>query len=145
MRLTKEVDLKEVDSIALKYGTTNRIDPKVVFISGKAWFKPNFDDDYKEAIKSLNRRVGRIISRRVLSDGNFATQYICDIDLKSTNLIFNRCKNFTFDCFLRQKDDKPMNDILKCVRSVALDTADEIAEAFSESGFSINKKKKTIK
>ena len=45
-RLNKEYILDFSNDIDVRFGSVNKDDPKVIYLSGKCWVSPKFEDDY---------------------------------------------------------------------------------------------------
>lgn len=103
VRLNKEIKLDCCDGIELKYGTTNKDNPKVVYISGKMWIKPNSKGDYGTIINSIKKNFKNNIKRILNNNVTFDTRYISDFDINPDNLEYGK-KTYVYVClFVRQK------------------------------------------
>jgi hypothetical protein len=100
-RLNKEYKLDVSDSVALKYGSVNKDNPQVIYVSGKCWICPTKESDYDEVISNIESDMRRNI-RNVLVDGvNFENRFILDFDISTDGFFPNRKKFLSFDFYLR--------------------------------------------
>lgn len=94
----------------LNYGTHNRHEPNVIFISGKTWVKPTHNNIPKiiDKINSLGRRE---INKLVNGDNVFIkNKLIFDINIATNHMLKNKKSLLSFDLYLVQKDVLDFND-----------------------------------
>ena len=58
-RLNKEYKLDVCKHISLKYGTVNRNNPQVVYVSGKCWVSPLRNMNYADVISNIEKEMRR--------------------------------------------------------------------------------------
>ena len=113
-RLNKEFKLNISDNISLKYGTVNKDNPQVVYLSGKCWIEPTFKADYFNVVDLIKKEFKHKVSSFVLHDNVFSTQFILDFDLDCDNLKYGKKKFTSFNIFFKQLNNNPIkiNDIV---------------------------------
>ena len=66
IRLNKEIKLNNCKNINLKYGSINKNDPQVIYVSGKMWLCPTYDGNYSEQVNlvynSFKRKLNSALS-----------------------------------------------------------------------------------
>ena len=142
-RLNKEYRLDVSDSVTLKYGSVNKDNPQVIYVSGKCWICPTQESDYDEVISSIESDMRRNI-RNVLVDGvNFDKRFILDFDISTDGLYPNRKKFLSFDFYLRQneKNKKQLSELNDLFKRKVSTIANNLVYSFKENDFTINKKK----
>jgi hypothetical protein len=109
IKLNKEIKLNNCKNISLKYGSINKNDPQVIYVSGKMWICPTYDGDYNEQIElihnSFKRKLNNVLDNSVV----FERKHILDFDLNSEKLIKNKKKFFSITFFIKQKKEKLIN------------------------------------
>lgn len=109
IKLNKEIKLNNCKNINLKYGSINKNDPQVIYVSGKMWLCPTYDGDYNEQIElihnSFRRKLNNVLDNSVV----FERKHILDFDLNSEKLIKNKKKFFSVTFFIKQKKEKLIN------------------------------------
>ena len=60
-RQKKEYNLDVCNHIILKYGTVNRDNPQVIYVSGKCWISPKDEMNYGKAISEIERNMRKNI------------------------------------------------------------------------------------
>lgn len=143
-RLNKEYKLDVCNHINLKYGTVNRNNPQVIYVSGKCWISPLRKMDYSSVFNEIEKNMRKNI-KTFLTDGvNFENKYILDFDINVDNLSPNEKKFLSFDFYLRQNDkNKKELSALKDVFNRKISTiANNLVYMFKENDFTVNKTKK---
>lgn len=142
-RLNKEYRLDVSDNIILKYGSVNKDNPQVIYVSGKCWICPTKESDYDEVISSIESDMRKNI-RNVLVDGvNFENRFILDFDISTDGLYPNRKKFLSFDFYLRQneKNKKKLADLKQLLGGKVSLISNKMVFAFKENSFTVEKKK----
>ena len=142
-RLNKEYKLDVCNHISLKYGTVNKNNPQVVYVSGKCWISPLKQMDYANVINSIEKGMRKNI-KNFLTDGiNFENKYILDFDISVDNLSINEKKFLSFDFYLRQneKNKKDIADLKDIFNRKISTIANNLVYMFKENDFTIQKTK----
>ena len=142
-RLNKEYKLDVCNHISLKYGTVNRNNPQVVYVSGKCWVSPQRDMDYGNVIDNIEKTMRKNIKSFLIDGINFDNRFILDFDINIDGLVPREKKFLSFDFYLRQNENNKkklseLNDLFK--RKVST-IANNLVYSFKENDFTINKKK----
>jgi hypothetical protein len=109
IRLNKEIKLNGCKNISLKYGSVNKNDPKVIYISGKMWICPTFEGNFDEPIDFVYSKFKKELTKILRNSTVFENKHILDFDLNSENLVCNKKKFFSITFFVRQKSEKTIN------------------------------------
>ena len=142
-RLNKEYKLDVSDNVTLKYGSVNKDNPQVIYVSGKCWVCPTQETDYDSVISSIESDMRRNI-RNVLVDGvNFENRFILDFDISTDGFFPNRKKFLSFDFYLRQneKNKKKLADLKQLLGGKVSLISNKMVFAFKENSFTVEKKK----
>ena len=143
IRLNKEIKLNNCKNINLKYGSINKNDPQVIYVSGKMWLCPTYDGDYNEQINLMHnnfkKRLNSVLSDSVI----FEKKHILDFDLNVENLIKNKKKFFSITFFIKQKREKlvNLNNIKNIISSDFGYLFKELENELIENEFAISKTK----
>lgn len=142
-RLNKEYKLDVCNHISLKYGTVNRNNPQVVYVSGKCWVSPQRDMDYGNVIDNIEKTMRKNIKSFLIDGINFDNRFILDFDINIDGLVPREKKFLSFDFYLRQNENNKkklseLNDLFK--RKIST-IANNLVYSFKENDFTINKKK----
>ncbi len=142
-RLNKEYKLDVCNHISLKYGTVNRNNPQVVYISGKCWVSPQREMNYSDVIDNIEKGMKRNIKSFLIDGINFDNRFILDFDINTEGLIPKEKKFLSFDFYLRQneKNKKQLQDLNDLFKRKISTIANNLVYSFKENDFTINKKK----
>lgn len=142
LRLRRECKLN-VNSKNFKcvYGTTNRLNPSVIYLKLNSWVKYDGDvKDYDLKINSLNYAVKNKIKKIIVENERFTSNYFYTPSIKKTinnnNNMFHICFEFT----LKQKDllELNINNLKMDLEDMSNSLIDVIEQ---ENGFSYTIKK----
>lgn len=105
-RLNKEYSLNINDNINVKYGSVDKLNPIVIYVTCKGWLFPMNDFDYNETINLIFNNFKKKLKKNVINSPYFDNNLICDFDLNTASMMKNK-KNYTsFDFFIKQKRNK---------------------------------------
>jgi len=143
-RLNKEYKLDVCNHINLKYGTVNRNNPQVIYVSGKCWISPLRKMDYPSIFNEIEKNIRKNIKTFLIDDVNFEDKYILDFDINVDNLSPNEKKFLSFDFYLRQNEkNKKELSAFKDVFNKKISTiANNLVYVLKENNFTVNKTKK---
>lgn len=143
IRLNKEIKLNNCKNINLKYGSINKNDPKVIYISGKMWLCPTYDGDYNEQIDLIHNSFKKKLNNALLNSIIFDKKHILDFDLNPGNLVKNKKKFVSISCFLKQKGEKivNLNNIKNIISANFGYLFKELEEELIENEFEVSKTK----
>jgi len=142
-RLNKEYKLDVSKDVLLKYGSVNKDNPQVIYVSGKCWISPTREMDYDKVITDIESDMRKNI-RKVFIDGeNFENRFILDFDVSTDGLFPNRKKFLSFDFYLRQKErnKKKLSDIKEFINDKVRYVSNEMVFSFKENAFTVQKSK----
>jgi len=142
-RLNKEYKLDVCNHISLKYGTVNRNNPQVVYISGKCWVSPQREMNYADVIDNIEKGMKRNIKSFLIDGINFDNRFILDFDINTDGLVPREKKFLSFDFYLRQneKNKKQLSELNDLFKRKVSTIANNLVYSFKENDFTINKKK----
>lgn len=143
IRLNKEVKLNSCKNISLKYGSVNKNDPQVIYVSGKMWICPTYDGDFNEPINLVYSKFKKELSRILRNSTVFESRHILDFDLNSENLVRDKKKFFSITFFIKQKSEKliNLNNIKNIVSSDFSYLFNELENDLIENEFEVSKTK----
>lgn len=142
-RLNKEYKLDVNNFISLKYGSVNRDNPRIVYISGKCWISPTKEMEYERAISNVEKLFKKSVKSYMLDGVNFDDKLIIDFDVNSDKMNFGEKKFLSFDFYLRQneKNSKPLKELKKMFTSKVKLLSNELVDCFNKNNFYVEKKK----
>lgn len=142
-RLNKEYKLDLCDKIALKYGSTNKDNPQVVYISGHCWVIPKCKMNYEYVIGKIEDAIRKDIKLYVIDGINFERKHIFEFDLSTENMEVGDKKFLSFDLYLKQVDEnkkslKSLKEIIAAKMNLLMN---DLLSLFDDNDFSVQMKK----
>lgn len=142
-RLKKEYVLDVCNHIDIKYGTVNKDNPQVIYVSGKCWVSPSIEMDYEKAISCIEKDMKRNI-RNILMDGiNFDKKFILDFEVNTDGMSPSNKRFLSFDFYLKQNESnkKSLSDVGSILSRKVSTISNNLVYLFRENSFSIEKRK----
>ena len=135
LKLNKEYQLEVSDKIRTKIGTTNRNEPKVVYVHGRAWVTPMQEDDYEKVIDRISKNFKYGVKKMIVEDYLFSTKYILDFNLSTTAMGVGKKSFLSFDLFLKQERDIPLKELKAMIADDIRALLLNLEEEFTNNGF----------
>lgn len=142
-RLNKEYKLDVCNHIMVKYGSVNKDNPQVVYVSGRCWVSPQVKMDYKYVIGMIEKEMRKNI-KLFLTDGvNFDNRFILDFDITTENMNQYDKKFLSFDLYIRQNEEnkKSLKDLKRLLNGRISTITNNLVYLFNENDFTIEKRK----
>lgn len=142
-RLNKEYRLDVCNHIIVKYGSVNKDNPQVVYITGRCWVSPQCQMNYKYVIEMIEKEMRKNI-KLFLTDGiNFDNKFILDFDINIDKMNPNEKKFLSFDLYIRQNENnkKTLKELKQFLNSKISTITNNLVYCFKENDFTIEKRK----
>lgn len=135
----------ENDVFKLKLGTTNKLDPQVVYVEGRAFISPKYEeDDYSRKISEIKHALKHTISEGLKNNNLFDNKFILDFQVASNGISIDKKSFLSFQFLLRQNKDNVLK--LSQLKDSALDFINNVVNSLSktivERDFELTKTKK---
>lgn len=104
-RTNQKITLHINDTCDMLCGTTNKYQPKVIYVSGKTWVEPMQDKDYNLIINNIFINFKKELYKRILSTQFFDKNFITNFEITQTSLKIHKKSFLNFEIYLRQKND----------------------------------------
>jgi hypothetical protein len=145
IRLNSEKKI-EHNFFKLKIGTTNKINPNVIYIEGRTFIKPLYEkDNYNPDIINIKRRFNRFLQNYVNNSDIFSNKFILDFQVAQSGIAVNKRSFLSFQFLLKQKNDNnilKLKDIKNNTESEIKNILDELIKEIEKSDFEVSKTKK---
>ena len=103
-RLSKEYCLNLNEYIDVKYGSVDRTNPIIVYVTCKSWICPEGTIDYTEAIGEIFNEFKKKLKKTIIKSHYFENKFICDFDIKTASIRENKKKYISFEFFIKQHE-----------------------------------------
>ena len=145
IRLNKEIKLNGCQNINLKFGTINKNNPQVIYVSGKMWIQPTYEGDFGKVINYTRSNFKKRLSKILKNNINFDNKHILDFDISFENMTPNKKKFCSIMVFIRQKSENILD--LKAIKGIVSSDFNylfnELENDLIENEFIVTKTKKT--
>ena len=144
VRLNTEKKL-EHDSFNLKIGTTNKLNPAVVYVEGKAFISPEEErDDYSKDISEIKHGLRKSISAELEGTKAVEGKFILDFQVATNGIAVKKKSFMSFQFLLRQNTDtvRKLSEVKEESAPMIGRIADKLRDEITEHGFQIAKTKK---
>ena len=142
-RLNKEYKLDVCNHVIVKYGSVNKDNPQVIYISGKCWVSPKHQMDYEYVISGIEKEMKKSIKLFLIDEINFTNRFILDFDINTDKFNIGDKKFLSFDFYLRQNDSdvKKLKDLKEMLSNKVSTVVNNLVYLFKENGFTVEKRK----
>lgn len=141
-RLNKEYSLNLSRTIDVKFGSVNKEEPKVVFLSGKCWVSPSFKaDNYTNIIETIKLNFKQSIYSYLRSNECYSNKFILDFDINSEGMKEGVQKYLSFNVFFRQTQNPPYKLTDKKLSNEFYKIIDSFETELTENEFLVSKQK----
>ena len=144
VRLNTEKKI-ENDSFEIKIGTTNKLNPVVIYVEGKAFITPSEENtDYSQDISEIKHALRRAISDSLSGNDIFDKKFILDFQVATNGINVGKKSFMSFQFLLRQKNETPLKltEIKEISENEVINIANILRDSINCHGFSISKTKK---
>ena len=140
-RLNKEYILDFSNDIDVRFGSVNKDDPKVIYLSGKCWVSPKFEDDYNNIFETIKRDFKHSISTFLFGNNYYSSRFILDFDINCDGLKMNHKKFLSFNIFFRQANQPPCKLTNESLSDNFSSLVNSLLRSLRENEFSVSKRK----
>ena len=142
-RLNKEYKLDVCNHIVVKYGSVNKDNPQVVYVSGRCWVSPQIKMNYDDVIYHIEKEMRKNIKLFLMDGINFDKKFILDFDINTDNFVIGDKKFLSFDFYLRQNETnkKSLKDLKNILNGRISTVVNNLVYLFKENDFTIEKRK----
>ncbi len=144
-RLNKEYKLDDIcHHVSVKYGSVNKDNPQVVYISGKCWIIPQCETDYENIIEGIEKHMRKDIKMFLIDGVDFDKRFILDFDINTDNISVGERKFLSFDFYVKQneKNKKSLKELKGLIEKRVSTIVNNMVYLFQKNNFIIRKNKK---
>ena len=106
MKKGKTSKIQGFKTIKVIYGTTDSFELKSIYLNIQTWAEPkNENDNWNRVVLNLSRAIKHTIFQELDKD-IFTTDFICDLDLRSSGIIVGKKSflNLEINLYLKEKN-----------------------------------------
>ena len=142
-RLNKEYKLDVCNHVVVKYGSINKDNPQVVYVSGKCWVTPNIKMPYRDIIDYVKDEMKKNIKLFLIDGINFDKRFILDFDIAADKFNVGEKKFLSFDFYLRQNEEnkKTLKELKAFISGKLSTIVNSLVYQLNENNFDVAKRK----
>lgn len=135
IRLNKEYNLNINNCFDIKYGSVNRLNPSVIYITCKSWILPNKEMNYRKHIDDILNSFKQNLKRTIIQCDLFDNKFIYDDSINYTTMKVNKKNYFSFEFYIRRNECTDelsnLNEIMyNTFKNVINDLSNELSNDF---------------
>ena len=138
---TREYKLENVGDIKLKFGTTDRLNPEVVYLTGKLWVSHHGDGNCERKMEKVRERLRKRIEAWLPSEPSLKQRFVLGYDIFTANMDTGVRKLLTFDVLLRQRELRELTEVRDSVSSALRPMLKDMISDMKSFGFETHEKK----
>lgn len=141
-RLNKEYSLDINEYIDVKYGSVDRNNPIVIYVTCKGWICPECADGYDESINLIFNNFKKRLKKSIASSEYFENRFVCDFDLKTVSMRENKKNYISFEFFIKQsKNIYTLKEIKKKIKETFKGIINDLVNDLNYHTFKVTKTK----
>lgn len=129
VRLNSEKKIDNPD-FKLKIGTTNKLNPQVIYIEGRGFISPTEErESYERDLYEIKHTFNKTIGNNIKKYGIFENNYILDFQIATSGIKIDKKSFMSFQFLLKQANRV---EKLKDIKVHASDMINDIVYSLSE-------------
>lgn len=145
VRLNSEKTINH-ELFKIKIGTTNKINPKVIYIEGRTFIQPlNDKSSYSSELTGIKREFNKIIQNFIDSNELFSKKYILDFQVTQSGISITKRSFLSFQFLLKQKNEDKilkLKDVKQKTESNIQGILNLLTKCIKEYDFNVTKTKR---
>ena len=105
MKIIKEKNLNIEKDMNIKYGTSQRKNPEVIYLSNKFWLLPNNSMDFENVFEDIKENFQMLLTSILRNSQKWHNKFISDFDIKFNGLQPNKKSFVSIEFYIRQKGE----------------------------------------
>lgn len=143
VRVNSELKIPH-DTFQVKIGTTNRLNPRVIYWEAKTFISPIYEkDDYDKDIRDIKRFLSKLVSDAIANSEYFDKRYIIDFRLANSGIKVNKNSFLSFEFLLKQIKEEPLKlkEINEIYEEIVVQLLNQLTSFIEGKDFTVSKKK----
>ena len=142
IRLNKEYVLDIDNFFDIKYGSVNRLNPLVIYISCKTWICPNKEVNFKNIIGKALCEFKQKLKNIIISCDNYDNKFIYDDFINYNGMKINKKNYFSIEIYIRRNDcDEDLFSLKKDIEYNFKHLFNELSLSLNNDCFKLTKSK----
>lgn len=130
----------------IKIGTTNKINPKVIYVEGRTFIQPlNEKNSYTTELTGIKKGFNKIIQNFIESNDLFSKKYILDFQVAQSGISTLKRSFLSFQFLLKQKNEEnvlKLKDIKQKSECDIQNVLNDLTRCIEDYDFEVTKTKR---
>ena len=141
-RLNKEYKISVNNSFSTKYGTTNSLNPEVLYIIGNTYIAPLFSsDDYSDSITFIKNSFGKILKKEFGNNEYFDSRTILNLEIYEKCIKQGKKTFMHFEIYMKQKNVRNISLLEDVIENITFSICNSIENSIKNENFSLSIRK----
>lgn len=135
----------EHDNFKIKIGTTNKLEPKVVYVEGRTFLSPLEEyDDYSTDMNHIKQNLKTAISKYLHGCPIFDGKFILDFQVAASGIKPGKRSFLSFQIILKQKENMipSLLEVKRQSEKTILDIINAVQDDILKTGYTVSKTKR---
>lgn len=130
----------------IKMGTTNKINPKVIYVEGRTFIQPLIEkNSYTTELSMIKRGFNKIIQDFINTNDLFSKKYILDFQVAQSGILVSKRSFLSFQFLLKQKNEDKilkLKEVKEKTEDSIQDVLNNLTSCIKECDFNVTKTKR---
>lgn len=130
----------------IKMGTTNKINPKVIYVEGRTFIQPLSEkNSYTTELSMIKRGFNKIIQDFINTNDLFSKKYILDFQVAQSGISVSKRSFLSFQFLLKQKNEDKilkLKEVKEKTEDSIQDVLNNLTSCIKEYDFNVTKTKR---
>lgn len=130
----------------IKMGTTNKINPKVIYVEGRTFIQPLSEkNSYTTELSMIKRGFNKIIQDFINTNDLFSKKYILDFQVAQSGISVSKRSFLSFQFLLKQKNEDKilkLKEVKEKTEDGIQDVLNNLTSCIKEYDFNVTKTKR---
>jgi hypothetical protein len=142
-RLNKEYELDINDFFDIRYGSVNRLNPMVIYVSCKSWIRPLKDINFKQPINMFMNSFKQKLKKKIINSTLFDNKLIYDDCINYNTMQLNKKNYFSFEFYIKRNEcETELKYLNNDIESLIKELINELSIHLKNDNFILTKNKK---
>ena len=141
MKVIREKELEMCDNMTIKYGTAQRANPEVIYVTSKFWILPRMEMNFENVMNEIKNDFQMLLTSIIKHNTLWHNKFISDFDIKFNGLQPNKKSFVSIEFYIKQK-----SEMMRQFKSLEDDIVHDfkplfqnLKENLSDYNFTVNK------
>lgn len=131
----REIKLKDIDNYNVRYGTLDKFNPEVIYITAKTKIKPlEKKGSYAKDVAVIKSNFIEFVDKLIKESEDFNDKYICHFETNENGMVYNKRSYVKYLIYIKPKKIMYIDDYEKDIREIVSRLNDVLSVQLSQNG-----------